>query len=75
MRGLTGRTTFHIERNIIYVRNRFIDCPDSHATGRTPDMAAQQKLGLLPERRIGLGSGDSDCPALAGQDLNEVNFS
>ena len=32
-------------------------------------MAAQQELGLLPERRTGINSGDSDHPAFAGQNL------
>jgi sporulation protein YlmC with PRC-barrel domain len=34
------------------------------------DVAAQQKLGLLPERRNWFDSADSDHPSFAGQNLN-----
>ena len=39
---------------------------------RTPHLATQPALGLLPKRRTGLGSGNSDCHAFAGQDLSRL---
>ena len=57
-----------------YVGNCFIDCPDPHAARRAPGVAAQQELGLLPERRTGTACGCPDCPAFAGQDLKRVGL-
>jgi hypothetical protein len=37
-----------------------------------PILAAQQELGLLPERHIGLGFAHSDHPASAGTHLTDI---
>jgi hypothetical protein len=54
----------------MYVRNCFSGVARSDVARRTPYLATQPELGLLPERRTGLGSGNSGCPAFAGQDLS-----
>ena len=41
--------------------------------GALPTLATQPKLGLLPERRRGLGAGDSGHPALARPNLSKLS--
>jgi len=50
----------------------FSDSAHSDVARRTPDLATQPELGLLPERRTGLDSGYSGCPAFAGQNLSRM---
>ena len=47
------------------------DFARSDVVRRTPHLATQPELGVLPKRRTGLGSGHSGCPAFAGQDLSQ----
>jgi hypothetical protein len=45
---------------------------DFDAVGRTPHLAAQPAVGLLPERRTGSRFADSDHPAAIGSVLGEL---
>jgi hypothetical protein len=57
---------------IIYVRHCFSGSARSPVARRAPYVAAQPKLGILPQRRNGRGFGNFGRPAFAGQDLNKM---
>lgn len=54
----------------LYDNNCFIGFAHHDAVRRAPHLAAQQKLGLLPERWPGIDRDDPDCPVVARQNLN-----
>jgi hypothetical protein len=58
-----------------YVRNDFNSFTHSHVARHTAHLATQPELGLLPERRIGLGSGYSGSPDFGGPHLKIRTFS
>jgi hypothetical protein len=53
-----------------YVRNCFGGSLRSDVGRRASCVAPQPELGILPERRTGLGFSYSGGPALDGQNLN-----
>jgi hypothetical protein len=67
---LAGRLNIFRPWKENYVRNRHRGIARSDVARRTPDLAAQPELGVRTDRRIGLGSSHSGCPAFAAQDLS-----
>jgi len=57
-----------------HVNHYFIGFALADGVRRASHLAAQQKLGLLSERRIGCGSIDSNCPDDARQNLNGAAY-
>ena len=45
---------------------------DPTATGRSADLAVQQRVGILPERRTWIGSGNYYHPGPHGPVLNRI---
>ena len=41
---------------------------------RSPDLAVQRRLGILPERRAGIGSADRGNPGVDWQDLRRADY-
>jgi hypothetical protein len=54
-----------------HVRNDFIGFAHTHVARRLTDVAAQQELGLLSQRWLGLGPCDPHCSAFTRQDLTK----
>jgi hypothetical protein len=55
-----------------YDRNYFTGAAHIDVGRGIPNVATQQKLGLLSKRRTGSAAGDSDCPAFAGKNLKRA---